>query len=119
VDVDQRQRREPLGTARSNGAATGLITPGIDVARAALAGGAELVEPGADVFGSELGELLLAEAGDAGAVVAGGESGVGVPAEGVDAEQYVRYTATLPCAEREGRPRLLAGIFSRNVRGRG
>lgn len=75
VHVGQRQRRETLGTARSDGAATGLITPSIDAARAALAGGAELVEPGADVLGGELGELLLAEAGDEVPVGAGGVAG--------------------------------------------
>lgn len=78
VDVGQRQRREPLGVARSDGSATGLITPGIDAACAALAGGAELVEPGADVLGGELGELLPAQAGDQVPVDAGGVSGVGV-----------------------------------------
>lgn len=40
MDVRQRQRGEPLGAARSGGAATGLITTGIDAAGAALAGGA-------------------------------------------------------------------------------
>ncbi len=50
--------------ARSGGAATGLITAGVNAKGAALAGGAELIEPGADVLGGELGELLLAQAGN-------------------------------------------------------
>lgn len=64
VDVGERQRGEPLVAALAGGAAVGLVAPGVDAARAALAGGAKLVEPGADVLGGELGELLLAEAGD-------------------------------------------------------
>ncbi|KOU04862.1 hypothetical protein ADK86_08125 [Streptomyces sp. NRRL F-5755] len=36
--------REVLGTAQSDGAASGLVTPRPDAARSALAGGAELVE---------------------------------------------------------------------------
>lgn len=59
VDVGQCQRREPLGAACSGDAATGLITAGVDAAGTALASGAELVEPGGDVPGGELGELLL------------------------------------------------------------
>lgn len=86
VDVRQRQRGEPLGAARSGGAATGLRTAGVDAAGAALAGGAELVQPAAYVLGGELGELLLAQARDEVLVDAGGVSGVGILAELVDGD---------------------------------
>jgi hypothetical protein len=72
VDVGERQRGEQFGAAPADGAATGLVAPGVDAAGAALAGGAELVEPGADVLGGELGELLLAQAGDEVSADAGG-----------------------------------------------
>lgn len=58
VDVGECQGRELLGAARSGGAAERLVAGGIEAAGAALAGGAELVEPGADILGGELGELL-------------------------------------------------------------
>ncbi len=116
VDVGQGQRREQLAAALAGGAAAGLVSPGVEAARAALAGGAELVEPGADVLGGELGELLLAQAGDEVAVDAGGVAGVGVLAEVVDGDVLqpvrLRYAATLPAAEGTGTPRLLAAIFS-------
>ncbi|GGT26481.1 hypothetical protein GCM10010222_80360 [Streptomyces tanashiensis] len=81
VDVGQRQRREQLA--------------------AALACGTQLVEPGADVLGRELRELLLAQAGDEVAVDAGGVAGVVFSRRWWTAtfsSQYVRYAATLPCA---------------------
>ncbi|GHE83685.1 hypothetical protein GCM10018772_02710 [Streptomyces fumanus] len=86
VDVGERQRGEQLVAALAGGAAAGLVAPGVDAARAALAGGAELVEPGADVLGGELGQLLLAEAGDEVPIDAGGVAGVGVLAESVDGD---------------------------------
>jgi hypothetical protein len=86
VHVGEGQRGEPLGAARSGGAATGLIAARIDASRAALAGGAELVEPGADVLGGDFGELLLAKAGDEVPVDAGGVAGVGVLAKLVDGD---------------------------------
>ncbi|KUN96908.1 hypothetical protein AQJ67_32575 [Streptomyces caeruleatus] len=64
---------EQLVAALACGTAAGLITPGIDTARAALAGGAELVEPRADVLGGELGELLLTQAGER--IQSGGRDG--------------------------------------------
>jgi hypothetical protein len=64
MDVGECQWGEQLVAALVGGAAAGLVAPGVDAARAALAGGAESVEPGADVLGGELGELLLAQAGD-------------------------------------------------------
>ncbi|ESP97713.1 hypothetical protein B591_19278 [Streptomyces sp. GBA 94-10 4N24] len=63
VDVGERQRGEQLVAALACGTAAGLITPGIDTARAALAGGAELVEPGSDVLGGELRELPMPRPG--------------------------------------------------------
>ncbi len=86
VDVGQRQRGEQLVAAGTRGAAAGLVAPGVEATGAALAGGAELVEPGADILGGELGELLLAEAGAEVAVDAGGVAGVGVLAEVVDGD---------------------------------
>jgi hypothetical protein len=74
VEVGERQRGEQLVAALAGGAAAGLVAPGVNAARAALAGGAELVEPGADVLGGELGQLLLAEAGDEVPVDVGGGS---------------------------------------------
>jgi hypothetical protein len=59
---------------------------GVEAAGAALAGGAELVEPGADVLGGELGELLPSEAGDEVEPGDGGVAGVGVLAEVVDSD---------------------------------
>lgn len=75
-----------LGAARSGGAATGLIALGVDAAGAALAGSVELVEPGADVVGGELGELLFAQAGTEVPVDARGVAGVGVLVELVDGD---------------------------------
>ncbi|GAB2952062.1 hypothetical protein GCM10027028_62940 [Streptomyces sundarbansensis] len=81
VDVGERQRGEQLVAALAGGAAVGLVAPGVEAACAALACGTQLVEPGADVLGGELGELLLAQAGDEVAIDAGGVAGVGVLAQ--------------------------------------
>jgi len=86
VDVGQGQRGKPLSAALPGRAALGLVAPGVDAARAALAGGAELVEPGSDVLGGEFGELFPSEAGDEVPVDAGGVAGVGVLAEVVDGD---------------------------------
>ncbi len=88
MDVGQSQRGEQLATALACSAAARLVAPGVDATRAALAGSAELVESGADVLGGELGELLLAEAGDEVPVDAGGIAGVGVLAEVVDGDVF-------------------------------
>jgi hypothetical protein len=84
VHVGQGQRGEPLGAALPGSAALGLVAGGVEAACAALAGGAELVELGADVLGGELGELLLAQAGEDVQPDDGGVAGVGVLAELVD-----------------------------------
>ncbi|MFE4857259.1 hypothetical protein [Streptomyces sp. NPDC056670] len=61
VDLGERQRGEQLAAALACGAAAGLVAPGVDAERAAMAAGAELVEPGSDVLGDEFGQLLLAK----------------------------------------------------------
>lgn len=61
VDVRDGQRREPLSAALADGAAG--PPDGVPVLGAALAGGAEPVEEGADVAGGEPGELLGADTG--------------------------------------------------------
>jgi hypothetical protein len=81
VDVGEGQRGEPLVAARAYRAAAGLVAGGVETACAALTGGSEPVQPGADVLRRKFGELLLAEAGDEVAVGAGGVAGVGVLAE--------------------------------------
>jgi hypothetical protein len=76
VDVGHGQRGEPLVAALADGA---TLPPGhVPSLGAALAGGAESVEKGADVAGGEPGELLGAEAGDEVEADAGGVSGVSV-----------------------------------------
>ena len=115
VDVGQRQRGQALGAALPDGTALRLVAGGVEAACAALAGGAELVEPGADVLGGELGELLLAEAGEEVDADDGGVAGVGVLAEPVDGD------GLQPVGEERGEaalgggagmPRLLVAIFS-------
>jgi hypothetical protein len=69
VYVLQGSRREPLAAALADRAAAGLLarvlgvgaSGGVDSARAALAGGAELVQPAAHVGDGESVELLGAE----------------------------------------------------------
>jgi hypothetical protein len=114
VNVGQSQGRELLGAALSGGAAQGLVAGGVEAAGAALAGGTELVEPGSDVLGGELGELLPSEAGDEVEPGDGGVAGVGVLAEPVDGDalQPVRNAARLPWAAGDAMPRLLMAIFS-------
>ncbi len=60
VDVGEGQNGQALAAADAGRAAQWLVAGGVEATRAALAGGAELVEPGADVLGGEFGELLLA-----------------------------------------------------------
>nr|WP_052681986.1 hypothetical protein [Saccharothrix sp. ST-888] len=94
VDVGKGQRGEPLAAALPDRAAarpTGClrcvgVAAGVEAACAALAAGAELVEPGADVLGGEFGELLPPEAGYEVEPDAGGVAGVGVLAEAVDGD---------------------------------
>jgi hypothetical protein len=84
VDVGERERGEVLTAALADGAAArsaagrGVgLAAGVDAACAALADGPQSVQPGAHVLGSELGELLLAEAGNEVLVDTGGCSGCG------------------------------------------
>lgn len=86
VHVGEGQGGEPPCAALPGGAAEGLIAGGVEATGAALTGGAELVEPRADVLGGELGELLLAQAGDEVEAGDGGVAGVGVLAELVDGD---------------------------------
>lgn len=90
MDVRHGQRGQPFVAALVDG--TALVLGRIQLLRAALAGGAEPVEEGADVLGGEPGELLGAEAGLEVETDAGGVAGVGVlpqPVDG-DAAQPVR-----------------------------
>lgn len=58
VDVVEGQRGQQFAAAFSGGAAGGLVPSGVEAAAAALAGGAEQVEAGADVLGGEFGEFF-------------------------------------------------------------
>jgi len=84
---------------------------GVEAACAALAGGAEVVEPRADVLGGELGELLLAQAGDEVEADAGGVAGVGVLSEPVDGDglQPVGEERTKGALRRGGGDAAVAG----------
>jgi hypothetical protein len=93
VDVGEREWGEPLAAALADRAAArvaaGLgvgMTSGVDPARAALADGPQFVQPGADVLGGELGELLPAQARYQVLVHDGGVAGVGGLAELVDGD---------------------------------
>lgn len=93
VHVRDGERGQPLPTALADRAAALLL---VEAACAALAAGAELVEPGADVPGSELGDLLAAEAGydvEADAGVIAGVGGLPEPVDD-DAAQPVRQVGT-------------------------
>jgi hypothetical protein len=86
VDVGQGQRGEQLVAALPGRAALGLVAVGVEAECAALAGGAELVEPSADVLGGEFSELLPSQAGEQVQANAGGAAGVGGLAESVDGD---------------------------------
>jgi hypothetical protein len=93
VDVGERERGELFVAALPESAATGLaaglrvgLTAGVDAAYAALADGPQSVQPGADVLGGELRELLAAQPGDEVVVHDGGVPGVGGLAELVDGD---------------------------------
>lgn len=76
MDVRHGQRGQALFAALADGAAG--PPDGVSFLGAALAGGAEPVEEGADVAVGEPGELLGAEAGVEVEADGGGVAGVGV-----------------------------------------
>ena len=119
MHVGEGQGREPLGAALPGGAAKGLFTGRVEAAGAALAGGAELVEPGADVLGGELRELLPTEAGDEVEPGDGGVAGVRVLAELVDGDsvepvRQIRSHAAL--RRRDGDTTVAGGDLLRELR---